>query len=78
MAHVIRVMNGHGHTEVTWDPEVKETVEAAEQVIKDAQRKGSVVFTMDPVTKMHTKHDAGRRFDPTTEVYLVVPQMMGG
>lgn len=79
---ILRVLSAQGDTVYTWDekkaeagdPGALEAIREAEQIIREAQQRGGVAFSVkqgEPATRLD-------RFDPKAQEIVVVPRIVGG
>lgn len=79
---VLRILNGSGDTNVSWDPErlaqadpeAEAAVQEAERLFAKARAEGAVAFRINadqPATKL-------TEFDRSAREILIVPAMVGG
>jgi hypothetical protein len=69
------IMDITGHTELKWDMEKLNEIEAAKATFDSLVAQGYTAFGSDTATQ--AKH-AIKEFDPTLEEVVMVPRIVGG
>ncbi len=79
---VLRVLSTQGDTVYTWDekkaeagdPGALQAIREAEQIIREAQQRGAVAFSVKPGEPAERLE----RFDPHAQEIVLVPRIVGG
>jgi hypothetical protein len=76
---MLKIMDGHGHTEVKWDVEDPASVEKAREVFQHRILAGYHAYAVAPIdTAGQRKGAVIKEFDPTVERVVIAPPMAGG
>jgi hypothetical protein len=80
--HVMQVMDPNGHTTVTWNPDVPDSVASAHREFERLRRLGYQAWKMDVVLEngvvVEEKSDRISAFDPALGKVMMMPHLVGG
>ena len=71
----LEIVDRTGHTEVSWDPDDPEEVQAAQEAFGECLGKGYAAFSMQSDGK---QGEQIRSFDPYAGRILMLPALVGG
>lgn len=80
--HVMQVMDPTGHTSITWNPDVEDSIAEAKREFNHLINRGYKAFKMsvshDGRAVVEEKGDRIDTFDPTAGKILMIPHLVGG
>lgn len=75
MHGTMKIMDTSGHTQLQWDPNVPNEVQAAKEAFATYVAKGYSAFRVGSDGEKSTRME---KFDPSAEEMILVPQLKGG